>query len=376
MIIGLLAVSAVSAADNNSISHIQGNDVKEINVDANANLENLNDASSLESDDVSSDSQSADDVSSDSQSLEDISSDVDDDTIVSKEKSKLSSSSAYNCYVDSVSTYYMSGKNVYLGWYGYFEGYFKVYRGPSCIHSEYISGYNQDLVWSTDNLNAGTFSAKLVSTYGYTVASGTIKIAKATAKVSCKSFATTAGTKFSCYAYVYDKNDGANINGGYVYYKINGKTYKASLKNGVAILKFTVPSKAKTYSCKAYILAGSNIAAASTNFKMTVKKKAKVKYKTISVSTKLNRYVSKKWSSYKAQTYKFKNGGLSTLCMFLYKNGNMKNPYTYLTRYHYKYKGKWHWTSWRTSYGEAAYHKTAGIRKGVTIGSVQFKFRI
>lgn len=70
-------------------------------------------------------------------------------------------------------------------------------------------------------------------------------------KVSVKSFTANAGTTFYCYAYVTDKYDGANYNGGYVYYKINGKTYKAYLNDGVSILKFKIPSKAKTYTCKA-----------------------------------------------------------------------------------------------------------------------------
>ena len=393
-LIAIMAISVVSAEDSvDSIVVEDSNGDIDINDDLDNDVINSKSSSSiLASSDDNGDSKivshnGTKDVevsSTNSGNVEicesdDVSSEVVEDEIVIENKPKNTLKSSYdyypyNYYIDPVNTYYVSGRYVYLGWEGYFDGYFKVYKGSSCVHSEYIYGFNRDLQWSTNNLGVGTYTAKLIdSTYGL-LDSAKIVINKATSKISVKSFTTRAGTKFHCYAYVYDKNDGANINGGYVKFTINGKTYKAKLKNGVASFYFKVPKKAKKYTCKAYYPGGKNIKASSTKFTMKVKKA--IKYKVVSVKTKWDKYVTKKWKKFKVQTYKFKSPSMSTLCIFLYKNGKMVSGYKYYSRYHYKYKGKWYWTKWRTSYGEATYHKTAGIKRSVQIGQVKVKFRI
>ena len=57
----------------------------------------------------------------------------DDESIISKENSDEPSLSASyaDVYIDSITTRYNSGKYLYFGWYGYFDGYFKVYKGNS-----------------------------------------------------------------------------------------------------------------------------------------------------------------------------------------------------------------------------------------------------
>ena len=295
-----------------------------------------------------------------------------------KSKNLLKSSydeDVYYAYVDPLTTYYVSGKNIYFGWLGYFSGYFKIYKGSSVVYSEYLYGYDDDSKYCIDDLGAGTYYAKLIDDYYGVLDSSKVVIKKATTKISVKSFTTTAGIRFHCYAYVKDKRDGANINGGYVKFKIAGKTYKAKLKNGVASFYFKVPKKAKKYICKAIFPSGKNIAGSSTKFKMVVKKKVKPKYKILTIKVRKDRYISKKWRKFRGETYYFKNPSASTLCMFLYKNGKMVDGSYYLTKFHYKYKGKWHWTSWRGSYGEAVYHKTAGILNSVKINKVKIKFR-
>ena len=180
-------------------------------------------------------------------------------------------------YITGVTAKWGADKKIYFGWDGSFSGSFKVFKGETCIHNEVLNGYDDDREWRTWDLDVGTYTAKLIYYDGKVLDQSTIKIQKSAVKVSVKSFTATAGTTFKCYAYVTDKYDGANYNGGYVYYKINGKTYKAKLKSGVAILKFKVPSKAKKYTCQAIYNGDSQFNGAKKTFKMTVKKKSTAK---------------------------------------------------------------------------------------------------
>lgn len=386
----LLSISVVSAED--SVDSIVADDISgDIDIDDDA-IDSMSGSSILaSSDDGDSKVESLDetiDENLDSAScgkLEEVcesdeadSAVVEDQTAIgNKPKSTLKSSSAdypTSTYITPVNTYYISGKYLYFGWEGYFNGYFKVFKGSTCVHSEYLYGYNKDLQWSTDNLGVGTFIARLIDDDYGALKSAKIIINKATSKIYVKSFTTRAGTRFHCYAYVNDRYDGANIDGGYVKFAINGRYYWAKLKDGVASFYFKVPSKVRRYVCKAYYLGGTNVKPSGTKFIMNVKRP--IRYKVMSVKTRWDRYVYRRWGRYRVETYKFKTPTMSTLCIFLYKNGKMVNGYRYYSRFQYKYKGRWYWTKWRTSYGEATYHKTAGIDRGIALGRVYVKFRI
>ena len=206
----------------------------------------------------------------------------------SKQKNILSSSgtSYYNVYVDSVTSRFGSTNYIYFGWQGYFRGYFKIYDSDwDCVHSEYIYGTDKDFKWNLENLDVDKYTAVLVGADNSLVDYGTIKITKSYSKISIKTVKTKNGIIYF-YAYVKDKFEGFNYNGGKVKFRINGKNYYAPLKNGVAILKFKVPKKVKTYTCKVTDLGGSNVYSSSKTFKFTVKKhkyyvyKLKTKYKT------------------------------------------------------------------------------------------------
>ena len=399
-LIALLSLSVVSAEEINTDAislDDSGDDVVSLD-DSNEDVVGLDDSSEdiVSSDDVeepvlseddskdlqtddSKDSESVDLETGDEVEINAIDSVYGDADPISNTKEKAVLKSSYDdypvAYINPVTTYYYSSRYVYLGWYGYFSGYFKVYKGTKLVHNEYVYGYDKSLRWSTNNLNVGTHTAKLIDDYYGLMDSAKIVIKKATSKISVKSFKTTARTRFHCYAYVVDKRDGLNIDGGYVRFKIAGKTYKAKLKNGVASFYFKVPKKAKKYICKAIYLGGTNVAKSSTKFKMIVKKKIRPKYKILTVKVRKDRYKSKKWRKYKAQTYFFRTPSMSTVCMYLYKKGKMVDGRYYLTKIHYKYRGKWYWTKWRGSYGEAVYHKTSGIDNSVKINKVKFKFR-
>lgn len=280
---------------------------------------------------------------------------------------------ATNVYVTSVTAKWGADKYVYLGWDGYLSGSFKVYKGSSCVHSESLSGSNGDREWSTSYLDVGTYTAKLFDSNGKLFDSGKIKIQKSAVKVSVKSFKANSGTTFYCYAYVTDKYDDANYNGGYVYFKINGKTYKAKLNDGVAILKFKIPSKAKTYTCKAIYKGDSQFKGATKIFKMTVKK---VKYKTVT------KKITYKWKTAKVGKYKihyrlwkvrYAYGYLNYVDIELLKNGKQVNPSKYISTYHTKVNGKWKWMKWRYGGEDHAYHRYITVCK---VDKIKIKFRV
>lgn len=258
LIISLISISVVSASEIQSDSAIQ-TDVE--NIDTN----------------VQEDVEVIQEEQSNVQEEPDI---EDEDQIISNNKQKTAlkegtEESSCNAYIKPLTTYYVSGKSLSLGWTGYFNGDFKVYKSSSCIYTESISGTNRDLYWTTDDLDVGKYVAKLIFTNGTIAASGNIVINKATTKVTVKSLTTIANNVDVIYAQVTDKRDGATINGGYLKFRIAGKNYKAKLNDGLAILKFRAPKKAKKFTCKVTFTGDSNIASSYRKFTLRTKKASK-----------------------------------------------------------------------------------------------------
>lgn len=276
-------------------------------------------------------------------------------------------------YSDSITTRYHSNDYYYFGWSGYFDGYFEVYDEYwDCVHREYLYGYNGNRKWKTSNLDGtGTYTVEFVDYNGELLDYYTIKVVKSSSKISCKSFTTNLGTRFTCYAYVTDKYEGFNYDGGTVKFKIAGKTYKATLKNGVAKVTFKVKGKTKKYKCEAIFSGGSNVYGSSKTFYMTVKPKKKIV--TTSISTKLNRYVTKYKNGYKIQSHKFKAYLYQQVSIFIYKKGHMLNNKKYAIKVHYKRHGKWRWTHWVKGCISATYNNIK-FDKSDVIGKVYVKF--
>lgn len=383
ILIAILSISVVSAEDSmDPLESVDDSAVDEVVEDPVAsvddaalldesieNVEIIEDNSDMVSD------EKGENVEMETADSDDIDSDDVEEELVSYKQPKNSLKYVYG-YVTSATAQYGSDETVSLGWNGYIDGNFKVYKGSSVVFNYALSGLNQDYTYRVSGLKVGTYYAKLISDYYGVLDSAKIVIKKATTKISVKSFSARAGSKVYCYAYVTLKSNGRNLNGKYVKFIIAGKTYKAKLKSGVARLYFKVPKKIKTYKCKAYFPGSKNTKKSSTKFKLKVKKP--IKYKVMSAKTRWDKYVTKRWGKYKVQTYKFKNTmrTMSTLCVFLYKNGRMVDGSNYYSKIHYKYNGRWYWTKWRSSYGEAVYHKTAGIDPSVKIGKVKVKFRV
>ncbi len=292
-LIMLLSISVVCAEDSSDAVVLDDANEGIVHTGENNNLELSNcNLASGDAEDADLNSALDDSLETDTISNEVDAEDIctDDEVIInSKTKNALKASydGPYNVYVDSITARYGSGKYLYLGWEGYFSGYFKVFDSDGyCVHSEYLSGYNKDLQWSLDSLDVDKYTAGLVSTSNYWVKYGTIKITKSSSKISIKSVRTKSG-KIYLYAYVKDKYDGEYYNGGKVKMLINGKNYYATVNNGVARVTFYVPKKNKRYYCKATFLGGSNVYSSSTNFRLTIKKhkyyayKVKTKYKNV-----------------------------------------------------------------------------------------------
>ena len=479
--IALLSISVVSAEDStDSVLTVDDSPILEDSIEEAAVLDES--VENIETSDENPDPvaiEDTDEVDLDSNEIETIESvdadtkDVADEIMSNKEpKNTLKSSyddSPYNYYVDPLTTYYVSGKHIYFGWQGYFSGYFKILNSKgSVVYSEYLSGYDDDRKYCINALAAGTYYAGLVDDYYGLLDYSKVVIKKATSKISVKSFKTTVGKKVTCRAYVRDKNDGAKIDGGYVKFRIAGKTYKAKLKNGVAKITFKAPKKIKKYTCKAYYPAGKNIKASSKKFKMVVKKKTKAKklakgqymdwchvvehnhkavwtkkyygksydglvkingvyykryvklyqldckcykkkyhakwlkahgqkyysyqtstatnspkyvykkakFKTVTLGTKYNNYVSKNSGKYKIETYKWKGYTIGGLEIYLYKNGKMVPSSQFSSKAFYNADGTWRWGTWsHASQGYTNYHHYS-LGNDVKVSKVKVRFII
>lgn len=96
-----------------------------------------------------------------------------------------------------------------------------------------------------------------------------VKITKAPVKIAAKRIKTDSASKFKLMAVVKDKY-GYLIDAGFVKFKINGKTYKVKVNNGVAVKKLKIKN-AKTYTYKA-TFSSKNYKTKSASSKVTVKK--------------------------------------------------------------------------------------------------------
>lgn len=103
------------------------------------------------------------------------------------------------------------------------------------------------------------------------------------------------GAKIKITAKVYYKYGTKKVSSGIVKFIINGKTYKAKIKNGVTKVTIKAPTKSKTYTCKATYSGNKNIKNTYTIFKLGVKKK--ITLFTVTVPVKLDKYSSKKWAN-------------------------------------------------------------------------------
>lgn len=293
LLVLLISLSVVSAEDTNLES-----------MDNLADTAQTNDCLEVSSDDSNNVSETSKNIQTEIDSEDDLASTQEDSKLDlqnsdsvgnNQQNDKLSASgdSYHDVYVESVSQKYNNGNYLYLGWQGYFSGYFKVYDSDSyLVYSEYIGGSDKDLCWSLDGLSVDTYTAGLVSSGNNWIKCGTIQITKSSSKISVKTYRSRYGIYF--YAYVKDKYTDRYYDGGKVKLRINGRNYYATLNDGVAVIKFKPPKKNRRYKAKFTFLGGSNVYASSKTIKIKVKKrkyyvyKTKYKYKVFNLGHNIN----------------------------------------------------------------------------------------
>lgn len=268
-----------------------------------------------------------------------------------------------NMYVKPLTAYYGQGKELDFGWKGYFQGYLKIYKGKSLYTSMDLnsSGYIGDYItyksasdsydFFTDFMPVGTYDVKIIDLEGNIVVQSTIKITKTPTSIKVPSITVKPEKKVTVTAVVYEKSGGYEHWEGKVTFKINGKTYNVKIKEGVAKLKIKLPSKLKTYTCKATFLGDNNAKSSSKTFKITVKKattkktaskKKKITKFTLTVPTKLNKKITRYYGKYSVQTYKFYKSNDKKdviLRINVYKNGKRFSGFDAKYYVHYKSGG-------------------------------------
>ena len=187
-------------------------------------------------------------------------------------------------YIKSLSGYYNGKNRIEYGWKGNFEGFFKIYQGNSLLYQTklntngYVDDYFKydahDKTYSGSAIkNIGDYNCVITDNDGNQMATAKIKIVKSPTHLKCPSVKVKIGSKKTISIYVYDKSNARKNVDGAVEVKINGKTYKAKVVDGLAKIKSVkLPSKIKTYTCSVKFLENKNFKASSAKFKVSVKK--------------------------------------------------------------------------------------------------------
>ena len=187
-------------------------------------------------------------------------------------------------YVKSLYGYYNGKNRIQYGWKGNFEGFFKIYNGNSLLYQTklntngYVDDYFKydvhDKTYDGSAIkNIGDYNCVITDNDGNQMASAKIKIVKSPTHIKCPSVKVKIGSKKTIAIYIYDKSNARKNVDGAVEVKINGKTYKVKVVDGLAKIKSVkLPSKIKTYTCSVKFLENKNFKASSAKFKVSVKK--------------------------------------------------------------------------------------------------------
>ena len=187
-------------------------------------------------------------------------------------------------YVKSLYGYYNGKNRIQYGWKGNFEGFFKIYKGNSLLYQTklntngYVDDYFKydvhDKTYDGSAIkNIGDYNCVITDNDGNQMASAKIKIVKSPTHIKCPSVKVKIGSKKTIAIYIYDKSNARKNVDGAVEVKINGKTYKVKVVDGLAKIKSVkLPSKIKTYTCSVKFLENKNFKASSAKFKVSVRK--------------------------------------------------------------------------------------------------------
>lgn len=288
--------------------------------------------------------------------------DIDEDSDIDDEKTykSISMTSSFTTTYDGKIPYELC-----CDWVGYFNGYFKVYKGSSCVFNKHVKGYDKEYSWyPTFKWNVGTYKAYIYDINGEEIFSQKYVIKKEPTKISIKkSWNVKPGKEINIYGKLLNRGGDRIYDNLKVNLKINGKTYRCQLNAGYIDLWFNAPKKTKTYTAKIIVTGTKNFIASSKTFKITVKstttkKKSTSQYKIITTSAK--QYWITKYSgkfTVKTKIWDMTAGFRAPykyIDTTLYKNGKQLANGKYSVNY--KINGKW--TGW-AKYGttSTAHHR-------------------
>ena len=186
-----------------------------------------------------------------------------------------------NVKIEASNAFYKQNKKITLTFEGNLKGYFKIYKGNSLKYSQIIdtSGYIGDYFsykkhsysYALNKLkDVGKYVVKITDSNGKVIVQSTFEITKAPTMSISQDFSVKKGSKESIYLFVYDKNWNEKGISGTAKFKINGKTYKTKVKNGLAQIKVKFPSKVKKYKCNAQFLGDKHYKGSSEKFTISV----------------------------------------------------------------------------------------------------------
>lgn len=305
--VSLLAVSAVSAADN-STGDIVGEEIMEVD-------DSLILTSEIEENTIAA--EESEDVLGNSPSSYDYSVTVRDASV------KYGSSASINIEIDPAT-----------GYTNKYDFYLRVYDSNNHLKIEknYYStsdGYQITHTISKNQLAAGTYTVKAVN-YDDNVVMDTAKlvIKKDSTHVKSGTISAKIGSRVTLKAYVYDSSNSRKNIAGTVKFKINGKTYSAKVKNGYAVVKNVIlPLKSKTYKSTVKFSGNKNYKASSSKFNVKTKA-SNVVFLKKNHSIKIGKYVVKLSSSqYKSLVKAFKKGGAKSIKIVTKYNHPFKYSY-------------------------------------------------
>lgn len=307
LLLGLLAISCVSAADN-ATSDIVGQDVTEAD-------DSVISASQIDENTITA--EDSEDVLGDSPSSASYSVTVRDASI------KYGTSGSIKIEIDQAT-----------GYTNKYDFYLKVYDSSNKlkINKNYYSTSDSSQITHTiskNQLAAGTYTVKVVN-YADNKVMDTAKlvIKKDSTHIKTSTISAKIGSRVTLKAYVYDSSNSRKNIAGTVKFKINGKTYSAKVKNGYAVVKNVIlPLKSKTYKSTVKFTGNKNYKASSSKF--NVKTNAgKVVLLKKNHSIKIGKYVVKlSASQYKSLVKAFKKGGAKSLKIVTKYNHPFKYSY-------------------------------------------------
>ena len=291
-LVSLLAISAVSAADNVTDDAIS------------VGSEDIDDVGLSE---ISDEDQQADDSlqSSFSDDSENVTSAGDDYS---------------NVYVKNLNAYYGGDNVIQYGWTGSLNGYFEIYKGDSLLYQTRLSSYGgvHDESYKGSAIKAvGTYNAVITDEYDVVLAKATIKINKVPTRVVSPSFSSYIGAKDYVAAGIADKSKNKLFEtSGTAKFKIAGKTYTTKFKKGIAYIFIKFPLKAKKYTCSVKFLGNKNYKASYCKFNIKLSKskvvilkknkKVKVGKYTVKLTLKQYKAIVKAFKKNKSKTLDFK----------------------------------------------------------------------